>query len=532
MAAPCRRPALPDSQGNLRYAANKPAATSFVSLTQVIDWPGAVGCGVMAASWPEPRQPSVVLDHRAVQHENALLRELVTVYQHLTGLTLQDADVSTVARLLAERTTATVAVVSRSLDVLAAASAQAGGDEDVAGYVRAYLATPRLAAVLRSSAQTRRSLRLPDVGGAAGVIVAPILVGDDVPAYLMTFGGGPHGGWQEDGGDMSLLVTEHAATICGVILGRERVVAAAARQVRDDLVEGLLLGGGRDNGDVGRWARHLGYDPAREHRVLAVAFDAPGPARPATVARDRVAAAIDHFFTTRMPGAITSIREDEVVLVVPEPADASRLSSGCLARMRDLFPETVITIGIGGACRDPADIARSYGQARRTIDAVVRLGRQGQVVAFEDLGIHRLLLQVPDLAELRAFAAEIVGKLGGQERQRGTELLATLACYFRENSSPQRTARSLHVHPNTVAYRIRRIQEITGLRLDNYRDRLMAQVALEIIDALGAGLEVLPAAAADPGRRAGAPAAGRRDARGGEATPGPGGHARPRRREP
>jgi DNA-binding PucR family transcriptional regulator len=150
-----------------------------------------------------------------------------------------------------------------------------------------------------------------------------------------------------------------------------------------------------------------------------------------------------------------------------------------------MFPEAVVTIGIGGACRDPADIARSYGQARRTIDAVQRLGRQGQVVAFEDLGIHRLLLQVPDLAELRSFAAEILGKLGGRDHQRGAELMSTLACYFRENSSPQRTARALHVHPNTVAYRIRRIQEITGIQLDNYRDRLMAQVALEIIDALG-----------------------------------------------
>jgi len=475
----------------------------------------------MVERWPDSRQPSVVLDHRAVQHENALLRELVTVYQHLTGLTLQDADVSTVARLLAERTVATVAVVSRGLEVLAAAAPDLGGD-DVAGYVRDYLASPRLAAVLNSTAQTRRSLRLPDVGDAAPVIVAPILVGDDVPAYLMTFGSGPAG----DGGDMSLLVTEHAATICGVILGRERVVAAAARQVRDDLVEGLLLGG-RDNGDVGRWARHLGYDSAREHRILAVAFEASGSARPgAAAARGRVAAAVDHFFTTRMPGSITSIREDEVVVVVPEPAEASRLSSACLARMRDLFPETVITVGIGGACRDPADIARSYGQARRTIDAVVRLGRQGQVVAFEDLGIHRLLLQVPDLAELRSFAAEVLGQLGGQERQRGTELLATLACYFRENSSPQRTARSLHVHPNTVAYRIRRIQEITGLQLDSYRDRLMAQVALEIIDALGAGLDVLPAVAAEPGRRPRALAAGRRDTRGGEAAPGP------RRRRP
>jgi sugar diacid utilization regulator len=438
----------------------------------------------MADSWP---RQTVVIDHRAVQHENALLRELVTVYQHLTGLTLQDADVSTVARLLAERTGTTVAVVSRGLDVLAAASAAAETDQAVADYVRDYLASPRLAAVLNSTAQTRRSLRLPDVGDVVGVIVAPILVGDDVPVYLMTFGSG------HQGDDMSLLVTEHAATICGVILGRERVVAAAARQVRDDLVEGLLIGGGRDNGELARWARHLGYDASREHRITAVAFEAAGSGRPAAAVaalRKRVAAAIDHFFTARVPGAISSIRDDEVVIVVPESADhpgaeAGHLSSGCLARMREAFPEVVVTIGIGGACREPADIARSYGQARRTIDAVMRLGRQGQVVAFEDLGIHRLLLQVPDLAELRAFAVEILGKLGGQERQRGTELLATLACYFRENSSPQRTARSLHVHPNTVAYRIRRIQEITGIQLDNYRDRLMAQVALEIIDALG-----------------------------------------------
>jgi sugar diacid utilization regulator len=457
------------------------------------------------------RQASVVLDERAVQRENALLRELVTVYQHLTGLTLQDADVSTVLQLLAARTAATVAVVSRGLEVLAAAGPDLPDDE-VAGNVRDYVAARRLGTVLNSTAQTRRSLRLPDTADSAGVIVAPILVGDDVPAYLLTFSKAG-----ADGGDMSLLVTEHAATICGVILGRERVVAAAARQVRDDLVEGLLLGTSHGNGEVGRWARHLGYDASREHRILAVAIEATGSAGASGSAAalwKRVATAIDHFFASRVPGAIIAIREGEVVIVVPDPdghpgssprvgtasprvsttppsTEANRLSTACLARMRDLFPEAVVTIGIGGSCRDPAEIARSYGQARRTIDAVVRLGRQGQAVAFEDLGIHRLLLQVPDLAELKSFAAEILGELDRQDPQRGAELLATLACYFRENNSPQRTAQSLHVHPNTVAYRIRRVQEITGLRLDTYRDRLMAQVAIEIVAATEGGMDVL-----------------------------------------
>jgi PucR family transcriptional regulator, purine catabolism regulatory protein len=456
------------------------------------------------------RQPSVVLDERAVHRENALLRELVTVYQHLTGLTLQDADVSTVLQLLARRTAATVAVVSRGLEVMAAAGPDLP-DEQVASNVRDYVAARRLGSVLNSTAQTRRSLRLPETGDSGAVIVAPILVGDDVPAYLLTFGKP-----DADGGDMSLLVTEHAATICGVILGRERVIAAAARQVRDDLMEGLLLGSGHANGEVSRWARHLGYDASREHRVLAVAIEATGSAGAAGSAAalwKRVAAAIDHFFATRVPGAIIAIRDGEVVIVVPDrdglaggsggslpriaavaaSAEVSRLSVACLARMRDLFPEAVVTIGIGGSCRDPAEIARSYGQARRTIDAVVRLGRQGQAVAFEDLGIHRLLLQVPDLAELKSFATEILGELDRQDPQRGAELLATLACYFRENNSPQRTAQSLHVHPNTVAYRIRRVQEITGLKLDTYRDRLMAQVAIEIVAATEGGVDVLHA---------------------------------------
>jgi PucR family transcriptional regulator, purine catabolism regulatory protein len=456
------------------------------------------------------RQPSVVLEERAVHRENALLRELVTVYQHLTGLTLQDADVSTVLQLLAKRTAATVAVVSRGLEVTAAAGPDLP-DEQVASNVRDYVAARRLGSVLNSTAQTRRSLRLPETGDSAGVIVAPILVGDDVPAYLLTFGKP-----DADGGDMSLLVTEHAATICGVILGRERVVAAAARQVRDDLMEGLLLGAGHANGEVSRWARHLGYDASREHRVLTVAIEATGSAGAlgsAAALWKRVATAIDHFFTTRVPGAIIAIRDGEVVIVMPDrdgsqaapggslsrvttvagSTEVSRLSAACLARMRDLFPEAVVTVGIGGSCRDAAEIARSYGQARRTIDAVVRLGRQGQAVAFEDLGIHRLLLQVPDLAELKSFATEILGELDRQDPQRGAELLATLACYFRENNSPQRTAQSLHVHPNTVAYRIRRVQEITGLKLDAYRDRLMAQVAIEIVAATEGGVDVLHA---------------------------------------
>jgi PucR C-terminal helix-turn-helix domain/GGDEF-like domain len=466
---------------------------------------------------------------RHLDRENAALRELVTVYRYLSGLALQDADLAGVVRLISDRTAATVAVLTQLMDVLTAAAPGVSA-EKAAADVREHMVHPRLGQVLRASRLSQRALRLPKVSGMPAIIVAPIMVGDEVPSYLITIDPAEN----IFGEDMSLLVTEHAATICGVILGRERVVAAAARRVRDDLVEGLLLGRGRDNADAGRWAAHLGYDPARDHNVVAIAFDmaaSPGTPQDRAAQRQRVWESIEHFVATRAPEAIVSARESEVVVVTTAPngcgqngsgqngsgqngsgpngsghngsgpnglngsglngsgppaaMDARQLAAACLARLAELFPAVKVVIGIGGTCRDPGEIARSYAQAQRTTQTLQRLGRSGAVSAFGDLGILRLLLQVPDLAELRSFAADVLGKLSMHEHEHKSEYLTTLACYFRENNSPQRASRILHVHPNTVAYRVKRIEEITGLRLDNYTDRLIAQVALEILDSLG-----------------------------------------------
>jgi sugar diacid utilization regulator len=430
-----------------------------------------------------------------VSRENLALRKLVAVYRHLSGLAVQNADLATVSQVIAGHTSATVAVVSPTMDILAAA-APGETAESAAQYVRDVVVHPRLADVLNATGRARRALRFPDADTAASVIVAPVLVGDDVPAYLMTLDGAGRAGE-----DTRLLLTEHAATICGVILGRERVVAAAASRARDDLVEGLLSGRGQDPGETDRWARHLGYRPEAEHHVLSVVMTVPGagPAggdeERAAALRQRAVAAAEHFLGTRAPDAIISGRDGEVVIVLPEtaeggpPSRAERLGGLCAARLGELLPGVVVTIGIGGACREPAGIARSYAQARRTVETLRRMDRADRVVAFDDLGIHRLLLQVPDLAELRGFAREVLGRLREHEREHSSAYLATLACYFRENNSPQRAARALHVHPNTVTYRVRRVAEITGLDLDSYRDRLMAQVALEILDAVGDGRE-------------------------------------------
>jgi sugar diacid utilization regulator len=458
-----------------------------------------------AAPRPPPTGPVVVQGREVPERrENALLRDLVAVYSHLSGLASQDADVDAVVRLVAHRTGATVLVLGPAMEVLAAVPVDAG--ERLAAATGAAPLGPFLAA----AATNRRPMTLPGLGaetdGADGgppgpVVVAPVLVGDQVAAHLVTVPPGPgHDRALDD--DLALLLTEHAATICGIILGRGRVVAAAAGRARTDLIEGLLLARDRDDGEAERWASHLGFVAGTPHHVLAMGLlDGAGDRRTGPD-RGRLLALAERAIARRLASAIVAVRDTEVVAVVPATT-ASGAGSGRAARRRGIdevralaeqcrsvmverHPDASVVAGVGGCCRTAGEISRSYTEARGAIEAARRMGRAPAVLAFDDLGVHRLLLQVPDLGELRAFAADVLGELV-REREPRADLVGTLAEWFRCNGSPQRTGRELHVHPNTVTYRIRRVEEITGLRLDHYRDRLMAQVACEIVQVLGEG---------------------------------------------
>jgi DNA-binding PucR family transcriptional regulator len=65
----------------------------------------------------------------------------------------------------------------------------------------------------------------------------------------------------------------------------------------------------------------------------------------------------------------------------------------------------------------------------------------------------------------------------------------TLSVYLRHHGSHKQSARILHLHTNTVAYRVARIEDITGLDLGDPDDRLIAHVAVKIIESQGSEQE-------------------------------------------
>jgi DNA-binding PucR family transcriptional regulator len=127
---------------------------------------------------------------------------------------------------------------------------------------------------------------------------------------------------------------------------------------------------------------------------------------------------------------------------------------------------------------------RSYRIARGALDLAQRHGAPDRTVSAAGLGVPGLLLSVDRLDELARFATETLAPLRSYDEKRSSELLTTLAAYLAHGCRPGETAEALVVHPNTIAYRIRRIETLLGLDLGRPDAQLRAQLALLVDEIL------------------------------------------------
>ena len=131
-------------------------------------------------------------------------------------------------------------------------------------------------------------------------------------------------------------------------------------------------------------------------------------------------------------------------------------------------------VGVSSFYGDPGELGRALGEAELVLDVL----RRGEVPVGEDLGTgaYRLLFRVfashPD--EVRSFYEDTVAPLVRYDESYGSELVATLETFLEHNGATGAAASALYVHRHTIAYRLERVKELTGLdpALSEDRERL------------------------------------------------------------
>jgi sugar diacid utilization regulator len=162
---------------------------------------------------------------------------------------------------------------------------------------------------------------------------------------------------------------------------------------------------------------------------------------------------------------------------VAAAGDVAKAMGAVLDALRPQLPATLMRCGVGGAHVGPDGILASAAEAKAAVTTARASGRANQAVPFDSVGLRRTLVEwyASDTAqEAMTTVLSPLVDLGGARAER---LIQTLHVYLDHRGSLTKTAETLNMHRNAVAYRINQVFSLLDVDQDNADDLLLLQLA-------------------------------------------------------
>lgn len=282
---------------------------------------------------------------------------------------------------------------------------------------------------------------------------------------------------------------EEFANAAGVIIYRDRLLRSLHRGRERELFRDILSDEEQVRVEAASQLVDLGVLEADGPVVVIAGSLAPLPvgglAEPDRAAVDAALGRIR--WGSLRNQALLLMRADHVAMLVSlaEPwvkehgvvALARRVQSEITKALSD--GGSVRNVAIGGSVGGLAEARTSYKQSQQALSVMSALhGRFGDCVAWDELGVYRLLIEL----SVEQLGPEVIHP-GIQKllSQPSTHfLLDTLEVYLDSAGDAQKTATDLHVHRTTLHHRLRRVQELAQVNLHSGDERLALHLALKL----------------------------------------------------
>ena len=179
---------------------------------------------------------------------------------------------------------------------------------------------------------------------------------------------------------------------------------------------------------------------------------------------------------------ITEVDEDNVIIVkdVTEFKGTEEISASATELREHLISAGVknVHISIGTVVNEIKEVSRSYKEAKMALDVGKIFFEDRGVISYSELGIGRLIYQLP-IPLCKMFIREIFG--GKNPEGFDQETLSTIDKFFENNLNVSETSRQLFIHRNTLVYRLDKLQKGTGLDLRVFDDAITFKIALMVV---------------------------------------------------
>lgn len=390
------------------------------------------------------------------------------IHNSLTDIVLQGEGIQSICSKLCELTGYPVAIFSSNNRMIAFSDKQEK--------IYYLVSESRLIKEFeRCNSTESSSTKILEIQGKRFVIT-PIIVEKKIYGFLVMFG------YSSLAGELNIKALEQGAIVVALEFLKEKNIQEIKKTMMKDLVNDLLEGNGSNPDVLKERGRYFDWNLKEGRQVIIVDVEKFN-----TYYREKGQNVknIQEFKNLFLDTVKITIRKVDSKAIVTDKNDRAvvliSIPTGYKKSLNSLYLYTKkiasniqqevtlnlngmkINLGIGRYYESIENLPKSYKEALEALNLGKKIVGSGKVIHFNDLGIYKLLLDVSDENQLKDFALNHLQPLIKQDEQHGTELMATLEAYLRNDKKIYKTAKELFVHRNTVRYRIKKISGILGI---------------------------------------------------------------------
>ena len=149
-------------------------------------------------------------------------------------------------------------------------------------------------------------------------------------------------------------------------------------------------------------------------------------------------------------------------------------------RLNTIIPGVMFSWGIGISRDGVRQFYESFQKANSALDIGRKQKDPGQRINFDDTKLNRLLLHLANNQEVHDITLTTIAPLIEYEKKREMDLIDTFIAYDNQNGNVSQAARVLNMHRQSLLYRLRKIESLTNLSLDNPDDVFLLNISIKV----------------------------------------------------
>lgn len=415
------------------------------------------------------------------------------VQQDLLKLILADAELEKIAAYIRRELKSPLIITDAYGGIQSAAGWSRAKLEDWEQHVSDGVFPIREAISKRNRDPMIRKFRTEKLSGRNLVQVPVLQVSDQPQGYL--FVELPEA---EEEGRLDVFVVhvlEHAATTISLWMSRQNAVEETKAALRMDFVRELANGEFTSADQAASRARSLGYDLGLSY-ISIVGY--PENFRELFDRRTKD----DNSYPDWSKNMIAYIEEEiyyaahamkrtimmsytngRLLIFLEKPAESGHENQVNFLdlverRLRNLLPEVLISWGIGDFVKGFGGFSSSFQHAQTALEIGRSKKGPGHRMDYRDTRADRLLLQLAKTQGMNDVILYTIQPLVEYDQQRQMDLIGTFSAYNHYQGNVSQTARALNLHRQSLLYRLRKIEALTGLSLVDPDDLFLLELCV------------------------------------------------------